>query len=478
MNETLRIPSGRRLAIPLLLALALFAPLARAQAPRPPQFVLLAFDGSLNLEMWRETLQFAEANGVRFTYFISGVYFLLEGRRDIYVEPTHGAGHSAIGFGGEAPEELRERVAWVNKAHAAGHEIASHVNGHYDGTHWTLAEWQSEFDQFPRLVFEVGQNNGLPDLGAAPYAFERATIRGFRAPLLGHNDAMYAVLAEHRYTYDTSKTSSPGYWPERQHGIWNFPLAELRIAGTGKRTLSMDYNFYFAQSEGKPDPAHAAEYRDEMVRTYLAYFASSYVGNRAPVHIGHHFSKWNDGAYWEAMQEFAKTVCHLPEVRCATYRELEAFLEQLPEGARAAYARGEFDKSEFPEAAGALARAEKGMEADLVLAASEKSTVVKATVDGVEAYRLTQERGAATVWKIDGVTVARGKKRSLDLASYRSMLSKDSRVSVSVKHRGKEVLRATHRIEPAARGFRLSEKPEEARALSGDHPDAHRDGSH
>lgn len=440
--------------------------------------MLLAFDGSLNLEMWRDTLEFARANDVRFTYFVSGVYFLLDGRRDVYVEPTHGPGHSAIGFGGEAPEELRERVAWVNRAHAAGHEIASHVNGHYDGTHWTLAEWQSELDQFPRLVFDVGANNGLADVAATPYAFEPASIRGFRAPLLGRNEAMYVALSSHHYTYDTSKTSPTGYWPERENGIWNFPLAELRIAGTGKRTLSMDYNFYFSQSDGKPDLAHAAEYRDEMVRTYVAYFASSYVGNRAPVHVGHHFAKWNGGAYWEAMQEFARAVCHLPEVRCTTYRELEAFLEQLPEAARVAYARGAFDKSEFPEAAAALARAEKGIEADLALAASERSTVLKATVGGAEAHRLTAERGAQTVWKLDGVTIARGTKRALDLARYRSSLSQESRISVSVEHRGKEVLRATHRIEPTRRGFRISGAPEEARALSGNHPEAHKAGSH
>jgi hypothetical protein len=73
-------------------------------------------------------------------------------------------------------------------------------------------------------------------------------------------DEFDAALGAHRYIYDTSKTPPAGYWPERQNGIWNFPLAELRIAGTGKRTLSMDYSFYFAQSEGKPDPAHAADH--------------------------------------------------------------------------------------------------------------------------------------------------------------------------------------------------------------------------
>ncbi len=78
---------------------------------------------------------------------------------------------------------------------------------------------------------------------------------GFRAPLLGHDEATYEALAAKHFTYDTSKTNEMGYWPQRERGIWNFPLAQLRIAGTGKRTLSMDYNFYFAQSGGKEEPA-------------------------------------------------------------------------------------------------------------------------------------------------------------------------------------------------------------------------------
>ena len=448
---------------------------AEQAAPRPPQYVLLAFDGSLNLDMWRDTLAFADANEVRFTYFVSGVYFLLDGKRHLYSEPTHGPGRSAIGFGGEKPEEILERVDWVNKADAAGHEIASHANGHYDGSGWTLEQWQHEFGAFDDLLFNVYTNNQLPGgtVPATAYRFDRAGIRGFRAPLLGHNPAMYAVLSASGFGYDASKTAAPGYWPERQNGIWNFPLAELRIAGTGKRTLSMDYNFYFAQSGGKPEPEREREFRDEMVRTYLAYFAATYTGNRAPVHIGHHFSQWNGGAYWKAMQEFAKAVCRLPEVRCTTYRELQSFLEALPESTLSAYRRGSFEKSEFPEAAAALARAEAGVEADLVVTASGKSTVVRAGVVGPHAATLSPAAGATTTFALDGKTLAVGTRQSVDLAGHRKAITDESRLTVTVHRNGKEILKATHGIRKTGKGFVVSEKPEEARAIEGLHPEAH-----
>ena len=82
------------------------------------------------------------------------------------------------------------------------------------------------------------------------------------------------------------------YWPQKINGIWNFPLADLRIYDTGKPTLSMDYNFYYSQSGGKPDLKNAGKFREEMFNTYLAYFETNYYGNRAPIHIGHHFSKF------------------------------------------------------------------------------------------------------------------------------------------------------------------------------------------
>ncbi|MDC3957525.1 polysaccharide deacetylase family protein [Polyangium jinanense] len=288
---------------------------------RPPQFVILAFDGSYNLSFWRESRAFAAANKLKFTYFISGVYFIPNAAKLRYNAPRHGPGKSAIGWGGTV-DEIAERFEEVKKAAAEGHEIASHANGHFDGSSWSEADWESEFDQFEEIIFR-GIGLSAPELGFGP-----RDVVGFRAPLLAHSPGLFKTLVNKGYTYDTSRTNAANYWPEKIAGIWNFPLAELRIVGSGKATLSMDYNFYFADSGAKPDPDHKETYKKQMVDTYMAYFESNYFGNRAPLHIGHHFSKWNGGAYWEAMQAFAQAVCGLPEVTCGTYKDLVKFVEE------------------------------------------------------------------------------------------------------------------------------------------------------
>jgi hypothetical protein len=110
----------------------------------------------------------------------------------------------------------------------------------------------------------------------------------------------------------------------------------------------MDYNFYVAHSDNpaapKDKPEKASEFEEQMYQAYVNWFLRNYHSNRAPINIGHHFSTWNRGAYWKALQRFMKDVCTLPEVRCATGLELAAFLEQQSAQTLAHYARGEFRK--------------------------------------------------------------------------------------------------------------------------------------
>ena len=59
---------------------------------RPPQFVMLAFDGSFALDFWKESRAFAqkarESNRpLSWTYFISGVYYINETNYALYVPP-------------------------------------------------------------------------------------------------------------------------------------------------------------------------------------------------------------------------------------------------------------------------------------------------------------------------------------------------------------------------------------------------------
>lgn len=310
----------------------------------PPQYVLLAFDGSLNNDFWTESRAFAKKADVKFTYFISGVYFVPNAKKSAYVGPHgFGAGKSAIGFGGESAA-IATRFRHLQGAFDEGHEIASHANGHFDGSSWSEADWKSEFDQFDEIVFG-GVGGMTPGL-----TFGAKTSVGFRAPQLGHSPGLFRAMAKHDYAYDTSKTAAANFWPRKESGIWNFPLAQLRIVGSGKATLSMDYNFYVADSKGLPNAAGKATFKRQMLDTYAKYFESNYFGNRAPVHIGHHFSKWNGGAYWEAMQEFSERVCGLPEVKCVTYKELLSFVETNQQNLPA-YQAGNFTKMPRPPGA-------------------------------------------------------------------------------------------------------------------------------
>ena len=126
-----------------------------------------------------------------------------------------------------------------------GHEIASHAVGHFNGAGWSAADWDKEFRAFQQALGNVGPNNGLAETALA---FPLSEVTGFRAPYLAKSPGLYAVLKSNGFRYDTSGVGQSDAWPEKIDGTWRFNLAMLRIAGSGKGTLSMDYNFFVAHS--------------------------------------------------------------------------------------------------------------------------------------------------------------------------------------------------------------------------------------
>src|SRR6266481_9222071 len=121
-------------------------------------------------------------------------------------------------------------------------------------------------------------------------------VIGFRAPYLAKGAALYSTLKARRFRYDTSGVGQANAWPEKIDGLWRFNLAMLRIQGSGRGTLSMDYNFFVAQSRAAYDPRRYDMTREQTLQTYLQYFKRNYAGNRAPLHIGHHFMSYGGGA--------------------------------------------------------------------------------------------------------------------------------------------------------------------------------------
>lgn len=320
---------------------------------RPPQLVALSFDGSYSLEMWDETLDFARDASRRnapvdFTYFISGVYFLAPENASLYQAPRRKPGESAIEFA-DGLEDIALRIDKVNRAVREGHEIASHANGHYLGSDWTFDEWMQEFSEFNELLFDIQKNN--PGLPKKHLALNPKDITGFRAPELGSNTALFKVLKEMGFRYDSSTISSQRRWPTQTEGIWNYPLVSIEVGKEKTPVLSMDYSLYHHQSRVKDVAARNSEtwrkFHQDLYEAYMKYFSNHYEGNRAPIFIANHFSKWNDGVYWEVMQRFVLSVCGQPEVYCVTFEKLTDYLDSLTPEQLAAYQKGNFPRLEL-----------------------------------------------------------------------------------------------------------------------------------
>ena len=297
-----------------------------------PQFVLLSFDGSKSVDMLHETLAFtrqmqSESILLHFTYFINAAYFLTKDTSSAYTGPKTSRGLSSIGFS-NSRDSIALRVAGFNTAFAEGNEIGSHSAGHFDGGTWSRDEWSQEFTSFKNLLAVIAKNN--PGLVTDTPIFLDHII-GFRAPNLSVNSHLYQVLAENNFSYDSSEVGVPWRWPHKDAGgVWHIPLGIIYLGDVKKPIAAMDYNAWYTQSGAKDvvkkgTPQWQKDY-DETLAAYRAYFDANYMGTKAPVVIGGHFSKWNDGVYWEAMKAFAKEECGKPQVRCSTYSEFIQYL--------------------------------------------------------------------------------------------------------------------------------------------------------
>ena len=227
----------------------------------------------------------------------------------------------------------------------------------------------------------------------------------------------------------------------------------------------MDYNFYVAQSKGAEDVPNREAYRKQMLDTYLNYFNDNYYGNRAPVYIGHHFALYNGGAYWDALQDFTKTVCGQPEVRCISYKQYANWISTVKEDTLQAYRLGKFDKMARPKA---LYQPEAAL--DVSLAISKEGEDLKVLASG-EDY---SKESASLVVKVNDKQVPLG---SLNLASLRSQFPVGTELKVSAAlydKDGREIQSATHMVKALGTSReKFVATPLEARLLLGDLPEAH-----
>ncbi|MGW2628555.1 hypothetical protein ACWC2K_04370 [Streptomyces chattanoogensis] len=306
-------------------------PLRLEPGTRPPQFVVFSWDGAG--EDSRKLFSHFRAVGRKYqatmTFFLSGVYLLPEGKRDLYAPPRHAPGTSAIGF--NDVRGIRDTVTQLRAAWREGHEIGTHFNGHFCGPRgvgvWTPDEWISEIEQAEDFVTHWKTNSGLTSEAPLPFDYSRELVGG-RAPCLEGQHNLVPAAKEMGFRYDASSSGGRQTWPHRTDGIWDFPLQQIPLPGRAFEALAMDYNFLANQSgTTHGNRAMHAAWGRQMLDGIMAGFERAHHGNRAPLFIGDHFESWNGGTYMTAVEQAIKAICPRKGVRCVSFKQLADWLD-------------------------------------------------------------------------------------------------------------------------------------------------------
>jgi hypothetical protein len=310
-----------------------FTPTKLKPGEKPPQFVVLSFDGVGWHEKWQYWQSISDQVPLRFTGFLTGLYLLDADHKDAYHGPGHGVGKSSLGAF-NSPADVIQEVKDLNEAWQRGDEIGTHFNGHFcsdnrpGANDWSTAQWNDELDQFFKFFKNYKTIDQLPDAPALEVPAD--TVKGERTPCLeGHPDDFFPALKAHGFVYDSSPTRRGIYWPTQKDGIWQMGMAEFPLAGTHHFQITMDYNFWYTQEQASSDvsPAQSKKDSEQVQQTYQNMFDAAYQGNRAPLILGNHFEDWNNNAYTEALGNFALANCGKPDVECVPFIDVVRWME-------------------------------------------------------------------------------------------------------------------------------------------------------
>ncbi|TQF05224.1 hypothetical protein E6W39_27025 [Kitasatospora acidiphila] len=306
---------------------------------RPPQFVVFSWDGAgeLDNKLFSRFRTLANQHNASMTFFLSGIYTLPEGKKELYRPPQHRIGASDIGY--LADDHIHATLTQVGAAWLDGHEIGTHFNGHFCGGNgvgrWSSAEWESEIQQAMDFVMKWRTNTGFSDLPALPFDYRKELIGG-RTPCLEGQRALLPTAAARGWKYDASGPGGLQVWPQKFQGgaLWDMPLQSIPFPGHSFQVLSMDYNIMYNQSGDDPkgNPVMQDAWQKQARDAYLMGFERAYTTNRAPMYIGNHFEQWNGGIYMNAVEEVLRTIAGKPEVRLVSFRQLVQWLEAQDPG--------------------------------------------------------------------------------------------------------------------------------------------------
>jgi peptidoglycan/xylan/chitin deacetylase (PgdA/CDA1 family) len=290
-------------------------------AEKPKQLVIISFDGAHDNALWQRSLDLGRKTGATFTYFLSCTFLMSQTERYAYQAPHQKVGRSNTGFA-QSDDEVRIRLGHIWAAHLAGHEMASHVCGHFDGRDWSEADWRQEFSDFDRTLLGAWKNTGAAvDEPAGWASFVKDDIKGFRAPYLSFGPALVPALKSHGFRYDASLVSKGPVRAADDDGFLRFALPRIPEGPEGRRVIGMDYNLFMRHSRARNMPERSAEFEDRTLAAFRQAFDKEYKGARIPLQLGFHFVEMNGGAYWNALDTFLTETCGKAEVACVSYAQ-------------------------------------------------------------------------------------------------------------------------------------------------------------
>lgn len=278
--------------------------------------VIVSFDSCKQVSLWNKLLDFASKYGVKYTFFVSGVYFLPDKDAFQYVHPAdpNKKGESVIRFGG-TEQEVADRKSVVLKAASEGHDIQNHLCGHFDGaSSWTESMWRSEFGQFNNMV-----------------SFLPRPTHHIRFPYLLHNSDVLPVLKENSVYTATSVIQKNIHnvsdffriSPDNDKDAFEFiefPIWFIRSLNVPL----FDFNLYELSLEKKFDADTA---RKQMVASYLDE-AARCLETGSPLFISHHFWDYHKGAYIEALKDSLVLLKERYDASFITVSDLYAKIKQ------------------------------------------------------------------------------------------------------------------------------------------------------
>jgi len=185
-------------------------------------FLLALFDGKTNHEGTGNAATFDGAP-IHFSAYGNGTYLDWEAED------------------GDAPGDNTR--AW-RLAFERGHELGNHTMNHPHGIDASYGEWEAEIsDCTARIILPFDE--ATAHLSSVGVGISASELKGFRAPYLEYNDALFDVLADLGFLYDCSieegyqegRDGTNYYWPYRldggspgdvrigaHPGIWEVPV--------------------------------------------------------------------------------------------------------------------------------------------------------------------------------------------------------------------------------------------------------------